>query len=67
MEITKLIDTGVLRTVLREVLPGDAVAQAHSATKIKGRGKTVLQAIDSVGSIIPDKSDRSAVSKTALF
>lgn len=49
MEITKLIDTGVLRTVVREVLPIDAAAQAYSPTKIKGRGKTVLQVVDSVG------------------
>jgi hypothetical protein len=49
MEITKLIDTGVLRAVVREVLPIDAAAQAYSPTKIKGRGKTVLQVVDSVG------------------
>ena len=49
MEITKLIDTGVLRTVVREVLPIDAAAQAYSPTKIKGRGKTVLHVVDSVG------------------
>jgi NADPH:quinone reductase-like Zn-dependent oxidoreductase len=48
MEITKLIDTGVLRTVVREVLPIDAAAQAYSPTKTKGRGKTVLQVVDSV-------------------
>ena len=49
MEITRLIDTGVLRTVVREALPIDAAAQAYSPTKIKGRGKTVLQVVDSVG------------------
>ena len=49
MEIAKLIDAGVLRTVVCEVLPIDAAAQAYSPTKIKGRGKTVLQVVDSVG------------------
>jgi hypothetical protein len=49
MEITKLIDTGVLRTVVREILPIDAAAQAYSPTKIKGFGKTLLQVVDSVG------------------
>ena len=45
-EISKLIDTGVLRPVVREVLPIDAAAQAYSPTKIKGHGKTVLQVFD---------------------
>jgi NADPH:quinone reductase-like Zn-dependent oxidoreductase len=48
-EIAKLIETGVLRTVVREVLPINAAAQAYSPTKIKGRGKTVLQVVNSVG------------------
>jgi NADPH:quinone reductase-like Zn-dependent oxidoreductase len=45
-EISELIDTGVLRPVVREVLPIAAAAQAYSPTKIKGHGKTVLQVFD---------------------
>jgi NADPH:quinone reductase-like Zn-dependent oxidoreductase len=42
-EISKLIDNGVLRPVVREVLPIEAATQAYSPAKTKGHGKTVLQ------------------------
>src|SRR5215469_15019234 len=45
VELAKLIESGVLRSIVSEVLPIDAAAQAYLPMKKTNPGKTVLRLI----------------------